>query len=65
MNKNTIAIIMLMIALAGSCSTLYVFIEDKNQEVLDLKFEAIEKELSSFHQEQDRQWKVINNNSQK
>ena len=53
-----------MIALAGSCSTLYVFIEDKNQEVLDLRFKAIEKELSSFHQEQDRQWTVINRNSQ-
>ena len=56
---------MLMLALAGSCSTLYVFIEGKNEEVIQYQFKAIEKELISIHQEQDRQWTVINKNNQK
>ena len=65
MNKNTIAIIMLILAVVGSCSTLYVFIEEKNEEVIQYQFKAIEKELINIDKEQDRQWTVINENSQK
>ena len=56
---------MLILAVVGSCSTLYVFIEEKNEEVIQYQFKAIEKELINIDKEQDRQWTVINENSQK
>ena len=65
MNKNTIAIIMLILAVVGSCAGLYAFIEDKNEDVLNLKFKAIDTRIDNIDKEQDRQWTVINENSQK
>ena len=65
MNKNTIALIMLILALVGSCASLYKFIEDKDKEVLNLRFKAIDTRIDNIDQEQDRQWTVINENSQK
>lgn len=54
---------MLMLSIAAGCGGLYTFLEEKSEEVIDLRFEAVNKRIDYIHEEQERQWEEISNNS--